>query len=361
MRRALGFVLALSSFVSGAHIASAAPETRDAAAAEALFQRGVALMKKDDWVEACKAFDASMKLDPSVGTQINVARCSEHDGHIAAAWADYKKAKALNAETPLEKRKANVDAFVDAAIKKLEPRLPYVTITLVAHGPKGNLIEPSQISDLVVERDDTRIPVEGLGVSVPLDPGPHVFVAKAARYKPARVLTSFDEAEKKEIKLEITFDPSEEAPAEPVRPVGTTPDTRTPEAHHGPSPLLVTGITLGAVGGGLLVASAVTGGLAIGDRHDLDALVKSHACTEANGTIRCVPASQAAAHSAISGGKTLSTVSTITLFSGAAIGATGVVMAVVAATSKPKTPPRVGVVPFIGPGGVGAAIGGVFQ
>ena len=84
---------------------SAPAQERDPAAAQALFDKGVELLKQEKWAEACPQFDASMKLDPSVGAQVNIARCLEHDGYIARAWAELKRAKALNQETPGAKRR----------------------------------------------------------------------------------------------------------------------------------------------------------------------------------------------------------------------------------------------------------------
>ncbi len=350
--------LLVSSILTASSSALAAP---DAAAAESLFQRGVERLKANDWVEACKAFEASMKLDPSVGTQINVARCSEHDGHLAQAWADYKKAKTLNSETPLEKRKANVDSFVDAAIKKLEPRLPFVTVKVTIHGPPGQPTpKASDIAGLKVARDDTPIPVEGLGVAVPVDPGRHIFEASAPSYRSAKVEMDFTEAAKRDIALEIFYEPPPKAPPfAPVVPPRVVPDGGGQASNRS---VLITGITLAAVGGATLIVSAVTGGIALSDRKTIDKLVQNKSCTEAGGTLQCSAQSKTEAHDALTRGKMLSLVSTVTVFEGAALASAGLVMTIVGATSSNKAPPsRIGFVPLIGPGVAGGFFSGTFE
>ena len=360
MRLSAAAPFILSILIGPASALATPGDGRDPAAAESLFQRGVERMKIGDWGEACKAFEASMKLDPSVGTQINVARCSEHNGHVAQAWADYRKAKALNSETPLEKRKANVDAFVDGEIKKLEPRIPFVTIKVSIHGPPGEPPrKPSDIAGLKVERDDSPIPIEGLSVAVPVDPGKHVFKASAPSYRSARVEVDFAEAAKRDVVLDIVFEPPAKVPV----PIAEPPRRDLGEADHpkGSPPLLVTGITLAAIGGATLVVSAATGGIALSDRKKIDELVQNHSCTEAGGTLRCSAQSQSAAHDALTGGKTLSLVSTVTLFSGAALAATGIVLSVVGGTSSTRPKSRVTFLPLVGPDRAGAVLGGTFE
>jgi hypothetical protein len=340
-----------------------APDTAragDTAAAESLFQRGVELLKKDDWTEACKAFEASMKLDASVGAQINIARCAAHDGKIATAWAGFRKAKALNAETPLERRKASVESFVDGEIKKLEPRIPYVTVKVTLKAPaSGGPKSPSDVADLKILRDDVPIPLESTGVEIPVDPGKHVFRASAPGYLDTHVELDVPEASKKDVSLEL-----EAAPTAP-KPLGTTDEPRPkgvvePPPRKTTSPLVGAGIGVAAVGAAALVVSAATGGVALSDRKKIDHLVEAHHCTESGGDLKCDAASDAEAHSATTRGKALALTSTVTLFAGAALAGTGIVMAVVGATSSKKSRGDVSVTPVVGPSIAGLSLGGAF-
>lgn len=336
-------------------------QARDPAAAEALFQRGVESLKTNDWASACKSFEASMQLDPSVGTQINLARCADHNGQVARAWADYKKAKALNAETPLAKRKANVDSFVDTEIKKLEARLPWVTLRLRVTDADGKPVAPNAVTGLVIKRDDALVPPEGLDVAVPIDPGKHTFKASAPGFHESSVDVTFAEGARQEAMLAlVAMAPGIEVP---VPPPGTPPGPPPPskQQDEGMSPLVWAGIAVGGVGAAGLIVSGITGGIAMADHGTIEDLKDSGACREVNGVIDCDDASSAEAHDAISRGQTLSVVSTVTLFAGAGLAATGVVLIVVGATSSTSDEkPAVGVVPMIGPGALGATVTGTF-
>ncbi len=316
--------------------AAAAPgDGRDPAAAESLFQRGVELLKKNDWVEACKAFDASMKLDPSVGTQINIARCALNDGRIASAWADFRKAKALNAETPLAKRKANVDGFVDAELKKLEPRLPWLTLKLSIKPLAGGVAPaPSAVSGLVIERDGLKLPAESVGVEVPIDPGKHKFTVSAPGYRTSTVEHKFEEGKKHAVTLELVEEPKAAVP--PAAGPTKLPTAPPPEPEM--SPMLPAGIALASVGAAGLIVSAVTGGLAFSDHSQVKTLVDSGQCSGSGDRISCPPALQQQAEDAIDRGETLSLVSTVSLFAGAAVAATGVVLIAVGATASDEAP-----------------------
>jgi hypothetical protein len=352
--------------LAGAFCASSVAfgQGKDPAAADALFQRGMESLKANDWDSACKAFDASMKLDPSVGTQINLARCAEHNGQVARAWADFRKAKALNAETPLAKRKANVESYVDAEIKKLEGRLPWVTVKLRSARPDGadaKPLVPSSIPGLKLERDDAVVPLEGLGVSVPIDPGMHVFRASAPGYRDATIQLNFVEGGKQEAVLTMVVAPASEKPPVVPPPGGAPLPRPTPAVEdEGMGPLFWAGIAIGAVGAGGLIVAGVTGGIAQADRDTLDELVDSGNCSEANGVLECDTANKANAHNAISRGESLSLVSTVTLFAGAGLAATGLVLAVVGATSTSEKAPAVGFAPLLSRDLVGGVVGGSF-
>lgn len=328
-----------------------ADDARDPAAAEVHFRRGVDLLKKDDWKSACEAFDASMKLDPSVGTQINVARCAAHDGRLALAWAEFKRAQTMNAETPLEKRKREIDEFVKTEIAKLEPRLPWISVQ----------IAPKDAAGLAVTRDGVAIPTVGLEVAVPIDPGEHTFTASAQGYAEVSRSVTIGEAERKTVELTLSPLAPKEPPEKPEPAATGTPSRPAANSAAAGSPLVPAGAVLAALGGASLVVSAITGGVAFGDRKTLDALEEDERCTEAGGRLACVDAtSQAEAHDAIARGEPLALTSTITLFAGLAVAGTGAVLLGVglAGGSEAAPAPAVSFAPWASPWGAGLVVGG---
>lgn len=330
---------------------------QDRAGAEALFQRGVALQKQNKWKEACEAFAASMKLDPSVGTQINLARCADHDGKTAEAWAAFRQAKALNAETPLAKRKANIESYVDAEIKRLEAVLPWMKIVVRVAGAAEK--SGDRIEGLQVERDGVAAPVEGLGVEVPVDPGKHVVRASAPGYVDKEVEIEIAPSEKKEAVIELV-----RAPAQPSKP-GPRPTTRLSpaeaDASSGGESTLIAGLTIGSLGVGGLIAAAVTGGIAASDKSTVDDLAKG--CRRQGDIIDCPPATEGEVKSAIDRGESLSLASTIALFAGGGLAVTGVILIGVGASDQGSTPDEssaLTVTPVLGPGIAGMSMTGRF-
>lgn len=319
----LGLTMVSSLIAGVANTALADEPARDPAGAQALFNKALDLLSKEQWDQACPMFDASFKLDPSVGALINMGRCAEHANQPATAWAIYTRARSLNRETPGDKRRKDIDSFLDDAFARVEPLMAYLTITVKAP-PQG----------LEVSRDGTVIPIQSLGTAIPVDPGHHKITLRAPGYKLVEPELDLSPGEKREITLELEADPSAPKPDSP-KPDNPKPDNPRPDnAADKPSETpvqLIAGITVAGVGVLGLVASAVTGGLAAGERSTIDDLIESGDCTEdeAAGTLDCTNAdARTRATDASSAGSTLATASTITLFAGGAILITGVIVAV---------------------------------
>jgi hypothetical protein len=87
-------------------------EARDPALAETLFNSAQACLAKGDWTCACEKFGASMAADPSVSTLYNIAKCQEHEGKLALAWASLQQALSLNQTLAYhEIRRKKLDEF----------------------------------------------------------------------------------------------------------------------------------------------------------------------------------------------------------------------------------------------------------
>ena len=130
----------------------------DPAGAQVLFDEGQKLVASGDYPSACPKFAASHRLEPAIGTLINLVDCYEHVGKLASAWACYFDAvmMAERAGQPARAKKAREHA------KALEPRLSRLIIVVEGVGYAE------------VRRDEFVIEPAGYGLAVPVDPGRHV-------------------------------------------------------------------------------------------------------------------------------------------------------------------------------------------
>src|SRR5688572_15173841 len=81
MRGALAAV-AVGTLLAGTMSAAHA----ETGAAEALFRAGREAAKRGDHVTACVKFSESNRLEPTLGTQLNLALCEEELGNLLKAW-----------------------------------------------------------------------------------------------------------------------------------------------------------------------------------------------------------------------------------------------------------------------------------
>jgi hypothetical protein len=205
------------------------------AAAEQLFEQARQMFDQGDYVGACPRFEASLKLDPALGTLLNLATCYEKQGKLASAWGHYREVVALAT-------KAGDTARIDIAKQHaaaLEPRLPKLTI----HPPKP------AITGLVVTRDESPIEDAALGVAFYVDPGEHVIAAAATDHKTWSTQITINEAEVKEIEIP-------QLPAAPhAKPAAGSVTTIIQQQEDPGSSQRIFGLTIGGAG----IAALVTG------------------------------------------------------------------------------------------------------
>ncbi|HUS33288.1 MAG TPA: PEGA domain-containing protein [Kofleriaceae bacterium] len=177
--------------------ASAQP-TDSVAAAEQLFEQARALFDQGNFAEACPRFGASYKLDPALGTLLNMATCYEMLGHIASAWGHYREV-VVHAQKVGDQQRIDI---ARARIAALEPRLPKLTIK----APNVPL------ASLIVTRDDAPLDIAVLGASIFVDPGQHAISASAPGYKPFTTTITIKEGEAQEVQLALEAAPNQPAP-----------------------------------------------------------------------------------------------------------------------------------------------------
>src|SRR6478752_6509904 len=108
------------------NVALAQTSASDKAAAEALFDQGVRLMKQNSFAEACPKLEESERIDPAVGTLLYLGECYERAGKTASAWATFREAASL-ANNMNQGDRARV---AGSRAQDLEPRLSRLSIEL---------------------------------------------------------------------------------------------------------------------------------------------------------------------------------------------------------------------------------------
>lgn len=204
----------------------------DAAAAQALFDEATALKEKEDWAGACPKFESSYKLDPALGTLLNLANCLEKLGKIASAWARFDEAyqwATKNGDDRAEYAMKNRDA--------LAPRLP-----------KLKIVVTSPAAALSIVRDTVSVEPAMYGSALPVDPGEHAIFVKRddeiLKTEKVRVV----EAQSAEVTLDLAAIERAAPPPKPKRDVVVV----------GPSPTLrKVGWGVGAAGLAGLVGAGV--------------------------------------------------------------------------------------------------------
>ncbi len=194
----------------------------DAAAAEALFNRGRQLVAEGKLAEACPKLAESQRLDPGVGTALNLADCYERWGRTATAWASWLEAATLaknNGQTDREE-------LARARAKALEPRLTRLEIAL-APGAK--------LEGLRVTRSGTEVREVSFGIPLPVDPGDQVIEASAPGFKPFRTTVRADQPGGQVTVTIPRLAPNDAVAAPAPAPVAPAPLPIAPQATPAPA------------------------------------------------------------------------------------------------------------------------------
>jgi len=244
---AWGGLLFVSLSIGVPRSALAEPTAADKTAAETLFVDARKLLAAGKYQEACKALAESQRLDPGVGTLLNLGRCYEKLGRTATAWTTYREAAAAARAANQGAREKNARLAAEA----LEPKLPKLTV--VVTGAETN-------PRIEVRRDGAVVPSSMWGMAVAIDPGDHLFEASAPGSKPWRMQV-MAEAGKPLTVTVPALEPDPKAavaarkagPATPAKTETTSAPARAPE----PTPAPASGL------GGQRIAALVVGGVGL--------------------------------------------------------------------------------------------------
>jgi hypothetical protein len=297
---ALSLALALSAWC--------APALAQEAAADALFDSARAAMTKGDYANACEQFRASDKLDPAVGTELNLAECEEKRGRLASAWELYRTVADKLSESDERLGLAR------SRIQALAPRVPRVALSLAANAPKNCTIRAGSL----------EIGAAALGVGLPLDPGAHEFVVSAPGFESRAFQIQLAEGEARALEVEPGNAVSNLKPATRPASSSTTNPPATTTGNHSSKRTL--GFALGGVGIVSLGVGAVSGALMLNKKHTV--------ADECHADKSCSSAGLSAAQS----GRTLEMISNVAWIAGAATLAAGAYFVLTGSSSaEPST------------------------
>lgn len=238
--------------------------------------RGQTALKAGRILEACQAFEASVKLKPQAETKLNLAACFEQEGKLLSAANLYKDLADSDSNAARRKSSAAKAIALDARVPKLR--------FAISPKPEG----------IVIKVDGVTVPSEG---DVKIDLGTHEVVATAPGFE-GRATASVDREGKavdvvlrmKPVVTEPVATPIESKPDDGAK---TPPDA--PETNDGATTALTTkpdailparasssrrtyGVILGAAGLGLLAGSGAMLGIAAGKFSDESDLCPNATC-----------------------------------------------------------------------------------
>jgi hypothetical protein len=248
-------------------------QSSSAAQAEALFKRGKDLLAQGKMPEACAAFDASQKLDPTVTTRLNQANCREKNNQLATAWGHFleaeREARALT--TPDAKQLQKVASTRAAALEK---RVSTLQINVPA--------DVTKLPGIEIWRNRDAIDLASLNVPLPIDGGTYTIAIRSLRSR--EWLTTISVANEKDTKsVDVPLIVEDKAPPPDTTPVTppVTPDApEIPDERPAPGPMVqptfggarYAAIGIGAIGVGGLIFGALRGSAALDKQSEAQAL-----------------------------------------------------------------------------------------
>ncbi len=303
---------------------TAAPPNADRVTATQLFEDAQKSSAAGNFRDACAKYSESQRLDPQLGTLLHLADCYEKIGLVATAWTDFKDAIEIAAA-----RGDPREATARARVAVLEPKLPRLVIEVPASAP-GNL---------EVHRDGNVVAPAVWGSAMPVDPGTHVVVAKAAGYKP---WTTTVQLKNEGAIVRVIVRPVE---AETVRP-----EPREPRVASNGSSQRTIGYVVGGVGlAGLAVGTVflVRRASKVNERDSVDCPMNT-----------CTPENKVLIDQLTSEARSAATAATVGFIVGGAAIAAGSVL--VLTSPSPSAAAYWTVQPWFAGVGAGAAIGGIW-
>lgn len=296
--------------------------------ADSLFKHGKKLMEEKKFSEACEAFEQSMKLDPGIGTELNIARCYEEWGKLGRALRSYQAAEKMATDA----HDSRADK-IQGLITELDPQVPRLTI----HVPKDAAVKGITIDGAAVD---------SVAEPIVLDPGPHTLVYPTAKGTKTKIVP-VERGGSSEVTLDLPTTATH---------VDITPPPPPPPKHVAAAPDPGHSYRLAAygIGGAGVAAIAVSSYLTLTARSKYNDALEAHCGGMVNG---CDDVGLEDTHDA----RHRANIATIVFSAGLAAVGGGVALYLLApkggAAEKPEDA-ALYVVPSLSPDGAGLVVGG---
>jgi tetratricopeptide (TPR) repeat protein len=157
--------------------------------ARALFDEGRAALAAGDLEHACATLRESGRLDPRVGTHLNLADCEERRGRLLAAHEEWRAAAALAEQARDDRAKIALERLDQVAA-----RLVRLRVQLAANAPHG--------SSVTLERDGTAPMPLTLGSVTFVDPGSYRIIIRAPARRERQYLVRLAEGDDEALTVE---------------------------------------------------------------------------------------------------------------------------------------------------------------
>jgi hypothetical protein len=174
-----------------------AQSPQEMALARTLFQEGVTLADRSDWVGASDRFGRAYSLKPTSGIAFNWARALAETGKVLHARELLMQVERDEQADPQLRRESS------ALLAALEPRVARIRITTDR--------EPS--ADVVITVDDQNWPRAAWGIASPIDPGEHTVVCREGDVERTRADVTLAPGEQRDVLLRLSATDAQNAEA----------------------------------------------------------------------------------------------------------------------------------------------------
>jgi len=218
--------------------------------AEDLFRRAKALVAQGKHQEACPLLAQSYKLDPGMGTLLNLALCHEQIGKTASAWGEFRSVEQqARAATPPSETRARL---AHEHAEKLQARVARIKLVVPPAARAPGLV-------LKIDGEEKAEALWSAGIAV--DPGTRVIEASAPHKRSATTRVKIDD---EGIVQNVTLAPLDDLPES----ASASGDPAGVEEYAASRARRTTGYVIGGLGAAVLLTGAAFGIAAVVNDQD---------------------------------------------------------------------------------------------